>query len=518
MTGKKITARIYIPADMTSSGAVFIQSGGWVWERGDMINFTSGAWNELTLDVDHPPAQSVSGVPDHTNVQRLGIAFMPNAPYTGSVYYDSIDVVVAGTPTSTATKTPTFTISPTASSTRTPGGPSDTITPTFTVTPTITPSYTAISTPISPSDPSIQYFGRWNLSTPSDPRNGWGTTYIVAGFSGTSVSINISAWDSWYAYGIDDFSDHTTFKKFRVKNQFDFNSAVATQTPLVITGLSDTNHTIMIVRRTEGTGGVNDFFGFGLDTGKTLFSPGAKTTKKMEIIGDSITCGSATEYNAAVPTAVADLPCLYGGCIQNGDMSFGMQLARMYGAEGRTISRGGIGIYRNCNNCTPNYQMPAVYPNMYFEQAPSGSSLTWNFSSWQADVVIVALGTNDFDPTLSPSSPDPAAFKAAYSDFLTSLRTYYQNAYILCTEPLPSWVSSNAGVYISAVVAAKADAKIKYIAVNNPPIAAGFPLQANEYAGDNTHPLVASHTKFANALKAWIDANIYPDLAANYGW
>jgi lysophospholipase L1-like esterase len=140
---------------------------------------------------------------------------------------------------------------------------------------------------------------------------------------------------------------------------------------------------------------------------------------------------------------------------------------------------------------------------MYFEAAPSGSSLAWNFTTWQADVVLIALGTND-----NPGSAQQAAFQAAYTGFLTSLRTYYPNAYILCTEPVPTWMTATCGTYISNVVNAFADPKVIYIPVRNTPIAAGFPLQDDEFAMDHTHPLVATHTKIANAMKAWIDTNV----------
>jgi lysophospholipase L1-like esterase len=98
-----------------------------------------------------------------------------------------------------------------------------------------------------------------------------------------------------------------------------------------------------------------------------------------------------------------------------------------------------------------------IYPNMYYES--SGAGTAWNFASWQADVVVVALGTNDF----SAGDPGSANFKTAYLGFLTSLRTYYPGAYILCTEPIPAWVSANAGTYIQEVVTAKSDTKDFYV-------------------------------------------------------
>ncbi|MCX8125419.1 MAG: GDSL-type esterase/lipase family protein [Spirochaetes bacterium] len=367
---------------------------------------------------------------------------------------------------------------------------------------TITPYTYSV---VKADNPNIQYYGRWDRTDAVVAKSGWGTTYIIAGFYGTSLTLRLSAWDTRFAYAIDDFSDHKNFIKIRVKNQKDQYYATPTQTPYTITGLTDGPHKIMLVRTSEGMSGIVNFAGFGLDMGKTLYDPGPRPTRKMEFIGDSITCGALNEWQGSNPC-----PNEWGGCISNGDLTFGPMLARMYGAEWMTICRGGIGIYRNCNGCNPPATMPTVYPKVFFEMTPTPTTPDWNFSGWQADVVVIALGTNDF----SSGTPDKTAFQNAYSNFLTTLRSYYPNAFILCTEPIPSWMGKTAGDYINEVVTNKNDPKIFYVPINNPPIASGFPLQSSEYAGDNTHPTVAAHEKIANALKGWIDANIKDDL----GW
>jgi len=426
---------------------------------------------------------------------------------------------LTGTPAVTNTRTTTVVIynSPTVTWTRTKT-PTLVSTSTTTLVLTATATYTAspvptiTTTPIK-NDSKIQYYGRWDFTNPAAPQNGWGTVYMLTKFEGTSISINLSGWDSWYAYAIDDTVTASNFTKFEVRNDYDSNHAVATQTPIRITGLADTTHTIIVVRRTEGSGGINVFKGFGLDYGKVLVDPGTKTTRKIEIIGDSITCGSVNEYQAAVPTP--DAYCPWGTCIQNGSMTYGVQIARHYGAEWRTISRGGLGMFRNCNGCTPMNTITDIYPNTYFEMSPSAGSTKWNTSSWQPDIIILALGTND--ASVGDLSLVQSDFENAYSNFLTYLRAQYASAQIVCVEPLPNWVGTKAGQYISNVVTAKnsgGDANIYYVAINNPAITTGFPLNANEYAGDNTHPLIPGHTKLANALETWIDANLLTKL----GW
>ena len=508
LTGRRIEARMWVPSNFPGGGAeIYVQSGaGWAWQNGALTTLTPGTWTLLTFDPLNP--NFTSGTPDITNVLRVGIKFVPSTEFTGTVYIDSLDLYIFGTPTATNTPSPTFT------ATKTWGGTPDTVTMTSTITMTSTVTPTLTSTPAleytnsTADNTNIQYYGRWDHTNPLAPRTGWGTSYIITSFAGTSIKLNFSAWDVWFSYAIDgDISNPDNFTNFEVRDQYNAGNALPSPTPLIITGLADTMHTIKIVRRNDGMGGKITFNGFGLDPGKTLGDPGPKAAKKMEFIGDSITCGSVNEYAGSNPC-----PEQWGNCIQDGYMAFGPQLARLYNAEGRTISRGGVGIYRNCPGCDPPATIASIYNRVFWESTPTVSPV-WDFTSWQADVVVIALGTNDF----SAGTPDETAFKAAYSGFLTDVRTYYPNAYILCTEPVPSWVGTTAGVYISAVVTGKADSKILYVPLRNP-AAAGFPLSAAEYANDNTHPLEAAHTKIAAALKTWMDANILADLQVNYGW
>ena len=56
----------------------------------------------------------------------------------------------------------------------------------------------------------------------------------------------------------------------------------------------------------------------------------------------------------------------------------------------------------------------------------------WDFRQWQADVVLVYLGTNDFHL----GNPTTAAFEQGYIDLLTLLRWKYPRALVLCIVPV----------------------------------------------------------------------------------
>ncbi|HPD19153.1 MAG TPA: hypothetical protein PLF61_05775, partial [Candidatus Goldiibacteriota bacterium] len=142
-----LRAQIYIPSDFPGGGgSIFVQSGsGWCWQNGEWSNFVKGKWNEVIFDTLNPGYTDPNCTPDLTDVKRIGVFFLPSSNYTGSVYVDY-----------------------------------------FTITPY---SYT----PVKADDPNIKYYGRWDLTNPTIAKNGWGTTYILAGFYGTSLTINLSA-------------------------------------------------------------------------------------------------------------------------------------------------------------------------------------------------------------------------------------------------------------------------------------------------------------------------------------
>ena len=137
IVGKAIDMWLWVPSDFPGGGAeIFVQSTATMfWQNGPLITITKGGWTRLTYDPLNP-AYDTAGA-DPANITRLGVKIVASALYTGSVYLDSVNVYVVGTPTSTNTPSPTFT------ATRTPGGPTDS----FTMTGTITPTFTITNTP-----------------------------------------------------------------------------------------------------------------------------------------------------------------------------------------------------------------------------------------------------------------------------------------------------------------------------------------------------------------------------------
>jgi len=489
LTGKIIVARIWIPANFPSGGggAIYIESGSnSEWQQGIWTNFTSGQWNTLMFNTANPSYSSGSGA-DLTNVKELGIQMnCGTAAYTGNLYLDDVEL-------DNAPPNPTNT--PIPSNTPGPGTPTNTPTVTF--------------TPVSGSvdDSRIQYFGRWDKSDPANYRADWGNVYIKANFTGTSVGINM--WDesgtNMYAYSIDGAA------------LVQFLGSTTTSYALA-SGLANTNHSLTFMRLTDcqaATGSdidaITDFYGLTSANGGTfaLITPTARPAKKMEFIGDSISVGTKDECTAS--------GCNNSNTDENGYLAFGPQTAinlnsnTQLDAEWSIIARGGLGVYYNYGEVTYTTGTELHAADYYVQTLYHSATPQWDFSTWQPDAVVIALGTNDWGT--NGYLPGDANFENAYESFIALIRLKYPNTVIFCMEiiPSPTWSQFIEGTAdIKAVVSYEnttmGDANVHFLAINdNGPL-----LSSSDYAGDNTHPLAEGHTKIMN--------HIVPQIKTVMGW
>ncbi|HUO57062.1 MAG TPA: choice-of-anchor D domain-containing protein [bacterium] len=131
LTGKTLIGHLWVPSNFpaSSSALFFLKSGsGFAWQTGPSTSLTPGAWNTLTLNPAQP--YNLSGTPDITNVQALGVQLFASSNWAGTINLDSVDVLAASTATPTPTTSPT------------PTGTWYTATP----TPTFTPAGTDTTT------------------------------------------------------------------------------------------------------------------------------------------------------------------------------------------------------------------------------------------------------------------------------------------------------------------------------------------------------------------------------------
>jgi len=332
-------------------------------------------------------------------------------------------------------------------------------------------------TPTATNSGTMLLVGRFDPSSTAGPRMAWTASTLKANFQGTSISARLSSTgDNWYNVIIDN----------AVKAPVNV-SAGTTATFSLATGLSAGNHTVELVKRTEASTGDVQFLGFTVGGG-SLLAPPAAAARRIEFIGDSITCGygneGANQYQGFTTKN------------ENGYLAYGSITARALNADQITVAWSGKGMIRNYGGNTTD-PLPAVYRRIL----PYNTTLLWNTSQWIPQVVVINLGTNDY----SVGIPDKNTFTTAYLNFVKQIRSQYTTAHIYCAigPMLDGNNLASARDYINTVVnqqTASGDTKIHYTE---------FPVQdaANGY-GEDWHPSLATHRLMAAQLTAQIKSDL----------
>jgi hypothetical protein len=315
----------------------------------------------------------------------------------------------------------------------------------------------------APGTPGVRFVGRIDRGDPKGPRFAWSGTGLVAAFDGTSVGVRLGGGQQ-YAVVLDGV----------VRPKL---VPASTATTMIASGLPSGPHVVELYRRTEPEWGESQFLGLDLGAG-TLLPPPASPSRRIEVVGDSISTGFGDEGTD---------PCPYTIDTENHAVTWEAVAARAVGAELVTTAWEGKGLVCNVGDgpCT----MP--FPTYYDRTLPMRADSTWDFTSWQPHVVVINLGTNDFSTAVDPT---PKEFSDGYVAFLHHIRGNYKEALILltCGPMLGASELQKVKDGISTAIATLADPRIKSfdLAIQTGP------------TGCVGHPNVATHQKMADALTA----------------
>jgi hypothetical protein len=236
-----------------------------------------------------------------------------------------------------------------------------------------------------------------------------------------------------------------------------------------------------MVKATESMEGTTQILGFQLNNGGTLL-PVSPAAHRMEVIGDSISCGANNEGTMKDPA---------GPAISNAYYTYGAITARNIDADYDCIAWSG-------KTMDSVHGMPAIYGKI----VPDNST-SWDYTKWIPDVIVINLSTND----MMSKMPDEASWTDNYEKFIAQLRGYYPDAKIYClTSPMLIDAHGNkhtlSKTFISKVVDdvhAAGDKKVYLVDVAEMPYPDGV--------GGAWHPNIKTHQAMADTLTAAIKAN-----------
>ncbi len=340
---------------------------------------------------------------------------------------------------------------------------------------------------ISPSDKHILYAGRISFTNPERPAFNFPGIQIVAAFNGTSLKMMAKPGSGYFMAQIDKA------EPFKVA----FTGAKDSLVTLA-TALPEGQHLVKIMYIIEGYEYYPEFWGFVLDEGRHLSDAPALPSRKLEFIGNSITCGYGNEGTNEKEH--------FDYATENHYFSYASIAARALNAQHWVVARSGIGAYRNYgepktgspNSCMPvQYEYTGYAYDLKLRQESTFLREKWDFNRYQPDVVCINLGTND----LSTNNYDTKLLKEGYQKLLRLVRQHNPKAKVvfLCGSMLGGKELEIAKQILDSVVeTAQKDGDKEVYRFN-------FTPQNGDLGyGNDYHPSIWQHEKMAAELTAYL--------------
>ncbi|TDD98046.1 SGNH/GDSL hydrolase family protein [Flavobacterium cellulosilyticum] len=253
--------------------------------------------------------------------------------------------------------------------------------------------------------------------------------------------------------------------------------------PIAVTNKNKKHH-LAIYKATEAANGTVLFAG----TTAKIKKSSRKMHKKIEFIGNSITCGMGNDL---------EIPCGTGDWYDqhNAYWAYGPILSRTLKTDFLLSSVSGIGMYRNWNDEHINEAiMPDVYENLYLNK---DNSKPYDFAL-QPDVVSICLGTNDLSEGDGHKARLPFNEDKYVANYINFIKTVYRHSpktqIVLLNSPM---VSGDRNLTLlrclkKVIAAFETDKLHKDIAL--------FEFKPMKPNGCGSHPDIADHKIMADQL------------------
>jgi len=269
----------------------------------------------------------------------------------------------------------------------------------------------ALAVPVQPSDPNIQYTGRWNFDNPNEPWVGWQGSSIKIKFNGTSVSGEFDAGD-----GTEQF--RVIIDGVPSSERLYMSSERATY--VLAENLAPGEHTVELFKETFYNSNMTFY---GLDVDGTLLSPDPRPQLRIEYFGDSNMDGTSnySEKDSGDSGTYYAYPAM---------------VSRMLGAEMNLQAVGGAKLDGPGDNVVTSF----IFSEDYYNQDASYRS------GFDPHIIVVNAGANDVGAPV-------AKIKDRYRNVVSDLRTVYGDTPHIVLMNAYGWDLDEPANYVDEVVA-----------------------------------------------------------------
>ena len=208
----------------------------------------------------------------------------------------------------------------------------------------------------------------------------------------------------WVSVFLDDMP--MPIRKFEVSSP--------NETWLLYQSREPQTHRIRLLKRTEN---LKTFLGLTAFHAEGEFlSPERPVRKRIEFVGDSITCGYGNMSQERDRGFFSDE--------EDGWLAYGVRAARQLDMEYSCVSVSGITALRY-EAMAGEFAMEELYAytDMVCQSKLGMAPEHWDFAAYKNDYVVVNLGTNDaFALLFNDLSPEDARFSERYAKFVRQIR------------------------------------------------------------------------------------------------
>ncbi|OUM60909.1 carbohydrate esterase family 2 protein [Piromyces sp. E2] len=249
-------------------------------------------------------------------------------------------------------------------------------------------------------------------------------------FIGKYSKIIITGDSSYSSYSIDRPARLVVYGDDKLYIDMTLSEKV---TELVVEFNEIAEHTIRFMKVSECMMG--SIFIDEIRTDAEKIEPTAYNNKKIEFIGDSITCGYGVDGTGDG----------FSTKTENGSRTFAYLASKKLNADYSMVAFSGCGVlsgYSNNGVRNTDLIMSKHYHEFGYvaDQEPSVSNMSeieWDSKRFVPDLVVINLGTNDVSYLNSitdeeKKESEKAAFIAEYENLITDVRATNPNAEILC--------------------------------------------------------------------------------------
>ncbi len=337
-----------------------------------------------------------------------------------------------------------------------------------------------LPTEVAPDNAQLLYAGRFDFSHPKLALCAWSACSVSLRFRGTAVNVNLGTGSNFFEVIVDGVPTK------RISSGVHEAQIPSMQVYSVATNLPEGEHSVCIFKCTEPNQGDAAFGGFDLNAGATVL-PFIAWHRKIEVIGDSISCGYGNEGASQNEHFTA--------ATENAYWTYGAIAARILNADYECIAWSGKKLWPN-----------STIPELYDRTMPRNAASHWPGDKQKPDVILINLCTNDM---AAKDLPARDGWIKAYHDFLVHLRQDAPQTTIYCAlspmvhDGYPAGRESRtlAKEWIERTVMdsnAAGDAKVHYIEFERQNPSDG--IGADWHPSVNTHKIMAE--KFLAAMRA----------------